>query len=146
MGTMIRCRGLRGATTAAANTPEAILEVTRELLSLLVARNDVAVEEIASVFFTVTDDLDAVHPALAARQLGWGEVALLCAREISVPGSVGRCVRVLLHVNTAKTQAGLRHVYLREATGLRPDFAGTEATSSVSRGDLAVANVMGGDA
>jgi chorismate mutase len=120
---MMRCRGIRGATTAAENSREAILAATRELLTLLVARNAVELEEIASVFFTVTDDMDAEHPALAARELGWREVALLCAREIPVPGSLGRCIRVLLHVNTDKTQSELRHVYLGEAMRLRPELA-----------------------
>jgi chorismate mutase len=140
----LRCRGLRGATTAAANTHEAILEATRELLGRIVASNDLAVEEIASIFFTVTDDLDAVHPALAARELGWGEVALLCAREIPVPNSVRRCVRVLLHVNTSKTQAELRHVYLREAISLRPDFAAT--AGATARPPAPTASVTGGEA
>lgn len=118
----MRCRGIRGATTTAANSREAILAATRELLETLVARNDVPVEEITSAFFTVTDDLDAEHPARAARQMGWDGVALLCAREIPVPGSVGRCIRVLLHVNTERTQAELRHIYLGDAARLRPDF------------------------
>jgi chorismate mutase len=125
---MMRCRGLRGATTTPANTREAILAATRELLETLVARNDVAVEDITSVFFTVTDDLDAVHPALAAREPGWEHVALLCAREIPVPDSLPRCIRVLLHVNTTKAQADLRHVYLREAARLRPEFADSPDT------------------
>ncbi len=120
---MMRCRGIRGATTASENSRESILDATRELLTLLVARNAVPIEEIASVFFTVTDDLDAEHPALAARELGWREVALLCAREIPVPGGLGRCIRVLLHVNTEKTQAELLHVYLGEAVRLRPEFS-----------------------
>jgi len=120
---MMRCRGIRGATTAAENSREAILAATRELLTLLVARNAVEQEEIASVFFTVTDDLDAGYPALAARELGWREVALLCAREIPVPGGLGRCIRVLLHVNTDKKQSELRHVYLGEAMRLRPELA-----------------------
>ena len=122
MSTM-RCRGIRGATTATENSREAILAATRELLTLLVARNGVELEEITSAFFTVTDDLDAEHPALAARELGWREVALLCAREIPVPGGLGRCIRVLLHVNTEKTQSELRHVYLGAAARLRPEFA-----------------------
>ncbi len=125
---MVVCRGIRGATTALANTREAILETTRELLEALVARNDLSPDAIASAFFTVTDDLDAVHPARAARQLGWDQVALLCAREIPVPGSVPRCVRVLLHVNTEKPPAALRHVYLHGAAALRPEFA-DEASS-----------------
>jgi chorismate mutase len=120
---MMRCRGIRGATTAAENSRGAILAATRELLTLLVARNAVEIDEIASVFFTVTDDLDAEHPALAARELGWRGVALLCAREIPVPGGLGRCIRVLLHVNTEKAQSELRHVYLGEAARLRPEFA-----------------------
>jgi prephenate dehydrogenase len=119
----MRCRGLRGATTTTANTPEAILAATRELLERLVQRNGLAVDDIASAFFTVTDDLDAAYPALAARQLGWSEVALLCAREIPVPGSVARCIRVLLHINTTLGPSDLRHVYLREAVSLRPGFA-----------------------
>ncbi len=119
----IRCRGIRGATTVAENSREAILAATRELLTLIAERNAIAVEEITSIFFTVTDDLDAEHPALAARQLGWIEVALLCAREIPVPGGLGRCVRVLLHVNTTRSQAEIRHVYLHEAIVLRPGWA-----------------------
>lgn len=121
----MRCRGLRGATTAADNSAAAILAATRELLERLVARNALDVADIASAFFTVTDDLDAAYPALAARELGWNEVALLCAREIPVPGSVARCIRVLLHINTTKGQADLRPVYLREAVALRPDVVDT---------------------
>ena len=121
----MRCRGLRGATTAADNSAAAILAATRELLERLVARNALDVADIASAFFTVTDDLDAAYPALAARELGWNEVALLCAREIPVPGSVARCIRVLLHINTTKGQADLRPVYLRDAVALRPDVVDT---------------------
>src|SRR5260370_10383346 len=116
---MMRCRGIRGATTGAENSRGAILAATRELLETLVARNDVPVEEITSAFFTVTDDLDAEHPARAARQMGWDGVALLCAREIPVPGSLDRCIRVLLHVNTERTQAELRHADLGGAAPLR---------------------------
>lgn len=118
-----RCRGIRGATTVAENSREAILTATRELLTLIAERNGIDVEEIGSIFFTLSDDLDAEHPALAARQLGWNDVALLCAREIPVPGSLPRCVRVLLHVNTTTSQKELRHVYLREAVVLRPGWA-----------------------
>ncbi|MFI5274952.1 MAG: chorismate mutase [Ktedonobacterales bacterium] len=120
---MLRCLGIRGATTASANTTSAILDATRELLTALLARNALATDAIASAFFTLTTDLDAVHPALAARQLGWQHVALLCAQEIPVPGSLPRCVRVLLHVNTELPASALRHVYLREAVVLRPEFA-----------------------
>ena len=121
--TSLRCSGLRGATTVTDNTREEILEATRELLTALVMRNQIDIEDITSIFFTVTEDLDAEHPALAARQLGWNELALLCSREIPVPGSLPRCVRVLLHVNTDKSPSELRHVYLREAASLRPGWA-----------------------
>jgi chorismate mutase len=119
----VRCRGIRGATTVHENTREAILAATRELLQLLIERNAIETEDIASIFFTVTPDLDAEHPALAARQLGWTNVALLCAQEIPVPGGLGRCVRILLHANTARTQAQIQHIYLREAVALRPKWA-----------------------
>lgn len=123
---MSRCRGIRGATTAEANTPEAILGATRELLERIIARNEIREEDVASAFFTVSDDLDAEYPALAARQLGWLDAALLCAREIPVRGqTVARCVRVLLHVNTERSAKEIRHVYLREAVALRPTRADT---------------------
>jgi len=108
----------------AANEREEMLSATRELLERIVARNGVEVEEIAAVYFTVSDDLDAEYPALAARQLGWTETALLCAREIPVPRqTVRRCIRVLMLVNTALSQREIRHVYLREAVALRPTRA-----------------------
>jgi len=117
-------RGIRGATTIVENTPEAILAGTRELLlALLQANPTVKPEDIASILFTMTEDLNAVHPALAARQLGWVDVPLMCAREIAVPGSVQRCVRVLIHWNTDMPQNAVRHVYLREAVTLRPEYA-----------------------
>ena len=143
----MRCRGLRGATTAADNSAEAILAATRELLERLVARNALDVADIASAFFTLTDDLDAAYPALAARALGWNEVALLCAREIPVPGSVVRCIRVLLHINTTKGQADLHPIYLREAVTLRPDVADTPPSATmpaVERVAILGLGLMGG--
>jgi len=134
----MRTRGVRGATTATANTREAICSATQELLRELVARNAIPIAEIGSAFFTVTDDLDAEYPALAAREIGWGLVPLLCAREIPVPGGLPRCIRVLLHVSTEKTQEQIRHIYLREAVVLRPAFAaGSDATSApvISQGE-----------
>jgi chorismate mutase len=134
---MAHCRGIRGATTAPANSREEMLRATGELLERMVARNGVAVEDIASVMFTVTEDLDAAYPALAARQLGWIDTALICAREIPVPDErVRRCIRVLMLVNTERTAAQMRHVYLREAVALRPDRGGlttedTEDTEDV---------------
>jgi chorismate mutase len=121
---MASCRGVRGATTADANEREAILEATRELLQRLVARNQLAAEDVAAAFFTVSDDLNAEYPALAARQLGWTETALMCAREIPVPTTrVQRCIRVLMLINTEKRASEIVHVYLREAVALRPSRA-----------------------
>lgn len=114
-------RGIRGATTALDNTREAILEATRELLQAIVTANQLQPEDIASVLFTTTSDLDAEYPARAARQLGWHDVPLLGAAEINVPGGLQRCIRVLLHVNTDKPASQIKHVYLREAQRLRPD-------------------------
>lgn len=117
-------RGIRGATVAAENSDIAILSATRELLEAIQAANpDLRSEDLASVFFTVTDDLDAVYPARAARQIGWNQVPLFCAREIPVPGSINRCIRVLLHWNTDLPQTAIQHVYLGEAIVLRPDLA-----------------------
>ena len=96
---------------------------TTELLQLMVRKNELRVEDIASAIFTVTGDLDAEFPAAAARQLGWDEVALMCMREIPVPHSLGKCIRVLLHVNTTRSSSELQHVYLRRAVNLRPEFA-----------------------
>jgi len=128
---LMRSRGVRGATTATANTREAICSATQEVLRRLIEANEIPIEEIGSAFFTVTDDLDAEYPALAAREMGWAFVPLLCAREIAVPGGLACCIRVLLHVNTEKTQEQIRHVYLREAVILRPNFAvGSEVMSA----------------
>ena len=116
------CRGIRGATTVETDSATAILAETRELLTRIVEANDVAIEDVASAFFTVTPDLTAAFPAQAARELGWQHVALLDAQEIPVPGSLPRCVRVLIHWNTETPQAEVRHVYLRSAASLRPDL------------------------
>jgi chorismate mutase len=117
----VRCRGIRGATTVEVDSADAILEATRELLSHIVEVNGLAADDVASALFTVTPDLAAAFPARAAREMGWRNVALLDAQEIPVPGSLPRCVRVLIHWNTVKTQAEVRHVYLRGAAALRPD-------------------------
>ncbi len=117
-------RGVRGATVAAENTKPAILEATRELLRAMLAANpSLRAEDVGSAIFTVTDDLDATYPALAARLEGWMEVPLLCGREIPVPGGLERCIRILLHWNTDLPQQAVRHVYLRQAEQLRPDLA-----------------------
>lgn len=116
------CRGIRGATTVEHNGREEILAATTELLQALVSSNELETDEIASAIFTVTGDLDAAFPAVAARNLGWAEVPLICAREIPVPGSLAKCIRVLLHVNTRRSAAEMQHVYLRRAASLRPEF------------------------
>jgi chorismate mutase len=121
---VLYCRGIRGATTVEQNSREAILEATRELLQQLIQKNDLRAEDIASAIFTVTADLDAVYPALAARSpaIGWRDVALMCAREVPVPGSLRKCIRVLLHVNTTRSNGQIQHIYLRDAVMLRPEF------------------------
>ena len=115
------CRGVRGATSADSNTSEDILKATRELLALMVRRNGIRPEDVASVIFSTTVDLDAEFPALAARQLGWFDAALFCCQELDVPGSLRRCVRILLHWNTDKPAEEIVHVYIKEAAGLRLD-------------------------
>ncbi|WP_420643721.1 chorismate mutase [Candidatus Leptofilum sp.] len=115
------CRGVRGAVTVKENSEEAILAATRELLQVLVKRNEMRPEDIASVYFTTTTDLNATYPALAARQLGWADVALMCGHEMDVPGGLPMCVRVLIHWNTSRSAKEIVHVYLREAQSLRPD-------------------------
>ena len=117
----VRCRGIRGATTVTENTSEAILEATREMLFIMIRANEIDPEEVASVYFTTTVDLTATYPALAARQLGWYDAALLCGHEMQVSGGLPRCIRVLVHWNTIKSSKEIIHVYLREAKSLRPD-------------------------
>jgi chorismate mutase len=115
------CRGVRGATTAEDNSAEEILRATRQLLAVMIRQNDIVEADVASAIFTTTTDLDAEFPALAARQLGWLNVALMCGHELDVPGSLRRCVRILLHWNTDKPPDEIIHVYIKEAAGLRPD-------------------------
>ena len=117
------CRGIRGATTVEQNDREEILSATTELLQLLIRTNELRAEDVASAIFTVTADLNAEFPALAARQLGWTEVALMCTQEIPVPNSLGKCIRILLHVNTTRSAAEIQHVYIRGAVNLRPNLA-----------------------
>ena len=119
----MRCRGVRGATTADANTREAILAATRQLLALMIRINGIEPQDVGSAIFSLTRDLDAEFPALAARQLGWLDVPLLCTYEVDVPGSLRRCVRVLMHWNTDKPQHEIHHVYVKDAVKLRPDLS-----------------------
>lgn len=115
-------RGVRGATTVVNNTKKEILQATTELLQAVVARNNIQVEDIVSILFTVTSDLNAEFPARAAREMGWTFVPVICAREIEVPGSLPRCIRILMHINTDRSQNEIVHVYLNEAVRLRTDL------------------------
>jgi chorismate mutase len=117
------CRGVRGATTVEHNNREEILTATRQLLALMVSRNGIDKQDVASAIFTTTVDLDAEFPALAARQLGWLDVPLLCGHELSVPGSLPHCIRVLVHWNTDRKQSEIEHIYIRDAVRLRPDLS-----------------------
>ena len=113
------CRGVRGATTVEENTTAEIIQATGELLERMVEANRIASEDIATAIFTTTPDLDATFPAQAARELGWQDVALLCTHEMTVPGSLDKCIRILLHWNTEKQAKEIVHVYLQEAESLR---------------------------
>jgi chorismate mutase len=120
MSTVVR--GIRGATSVERDDPVLIPAATEELLREIVRRNQVIPEDIASVLFTVTPDLTAEFPAVAARRMGWTLVPLLNFSEIDVPAGLPRCIRVLVHVNTMRRQDEIIHVYLRAARALRPDL------------------------
>ena len=120
-------RGIRGATTVAADEPDLILQATRELLEAILQENKgMTPEEVGSALFTVTDDLVSTFPAQGARQMGWGLVPMMCAREIPVPGSLRKVIRVLVHWNTETPQDEVTHVYLRDAVKLRPDLVAAQ--------------------
>jgi chorismate mutase len=113
------CRGIRGATVAEANTRDDILSATQELLRKMLAANYVDKQSVTCMFFSTTPDLNAEFPALAARQMGWTDTALMCSQEIAVPGSLERCIRIMVLVNTEKRAEDIRHVYIRGAETLR---------------------------
>ncbi|MFC6021572.1 chorismate mutase [Plantactinospora solaniradicis] len=116
-------RAIRGATQVEANERELILEATAELVTEVMTRNELMIDDVVSVIFTTTSDLTAEFPAAAARKLGFGEVPLLCAAEIDVPGALPRVVRLMAYVETERTRGEIRHVYLRGAIALRRDIA-----------------------
>lgn len=120
---MLACRGVRGATIAHENSVEAILAATRELLLTLVQANEIEIDDLACVLFSTSADLNAQFPALAARQLGWTDLAMLCNHEMEVPNSMQRCIRVLMLWNTERTPKEIVHCYLGEAAKLRPERA-----------------------
>ena len=115
-------RGVRGATCAIENSKSAIVETTKAMLLKIIEANDMQPDDIASAFFSTTRDLTAEFPAIAARQLGWKEVPLMCMHEMEVPNSLPLCVRVMVHWNTEKTAREIRHVYINGAERLRPDL------------------------
>jgi chorismate mutase len=124
-------RGIRGATTVGSNSRDEIIEAARELLQAMIDANGIDPEEVASAFFTTTPDLNAEFPAVAARQMGWTFVPLLCGHEMTVPGSLPLCLRILLHVNTEKGAHDVSHIYIRGARTLRPDL--NSSTHSTAR-------------
>ncbi len=121
------CRGVRGATVIEENTREAILAGTRELLQRMIDANGIDSDDVASAIFTTTRDLNAEFPAVAARQLGWCNQALLCGHEMAIPGALDSVVRILVHWNTTKSAEEIRHIYLNGAETLRPDHQHVEA-------------------
>lgn len=114
------CRGIRGATTVEANIREEVLAATRELLEQMIAANGVREEDVAFILFTTTSDIDAEFPAVAAREMGFSQTALMCGHEMNVPGGLPMCLRILLLFNTEKGADEIVHVYIRGAKGLRP--------------------------
>jgi chorismate mutase len=119
---MTICRGVRGAVPVRANTPTAILLAADTLLRLLIEKNGIHPDDVASVIFSTTTDINADYPAIAARKLGWRDVALLCSHEMDVPHGLQACLRILIHWNTDKSPQDIVHVYLEEAQSLRPDM------------------------
>ena len=116
-------RGIRGATAIDDDRPESVLEATRDLLTAILDANPtLQITDLASVFFSLTEDLCSVYPAQAARQLGWTHVPMICMQESPVPGGLPRCIRVLLHWNSDLPQESIQHVYLGAASRLRPDL------------------------
>jgi chorismate mutase len=115
-------RALRGATTVDEDTTEQISTRTRALVTAMLERNGVPKDDIISILFTATDDVHAMFPATAARDVGLGDVPLICARELDIVGGTPRCIRVLMHITTDKTRAELHHVYQEGARGLRDDL------------------------
>ncbi|MGM0471186.1 MAG: chorismate mutase [Bacillota bacterium] len=115
-----RVVAIRGAITVEENSEEEILSATKELLQKIVAENAITQDDIISMILSMTQDLNATFPARAAREMGWNDVALMCTNEIDVPGSLDKCIRVLIHLNS--NQEEIEHIYLRRATALRPDL------------------------
>lgn len=118
----MRLVGIRGAITVEKNTSEAIIEGTRELLQQMIEKNGLEDDQIISILFSTTDDLNADFPARAAREMGLVDTPLMCFKEINVPGSLTRCIRILMHAYTSRTKDEVKHLYLRKARFLRSDL------------------------
>jgi len=116
---MSKVRAIRGATTSPSNSSEEILAATAEMLDLIIKENSLEIDDIISAFFTTTQDLNAEFPPVAARKIGWVNVALMCSHEMKVPGALPKCIRVMVHVNTDKNPTDIVNIYLRDAVNLR---------------------------
>jgi len=115
-------RALRGATTCEADTPEEIAAATQELILLMLERNELEHDDVISVLFTTSTDLTSTFPATTAREIGFGDVPLICASEIAVPGAMAHCIRIMMHVYTTRSREEIHHIYLRNAQSLRDDL------------------------
>jgi chorismate mutase len=125
MNEQYKIGAIRGAITVSENSRQEILSAVAELLNKIVLENNLKKDDIISAIFTMTEDLNAEFPALAARiHLGWNDISMICTREIPVPGSLPKCIRVLIHINTLMDKRDIKHVYLRDAAVLRPDIKG----------------------
>jgi len=118
----MKVRGIRGAITVAEDTEEAIITATTELLDEIITANDLKQEDVASITFSMTPDLNSAFPAVAARELGWNDVALFCCQELAINDALKKCIRILIHYNTDESLAELDHIYLKQAKQLRPDL------------------------
>ncbi|AGB41354.1 monofunctional chorismate mutase, clade 1 [Halobacteroides halobius DSM 5150] len=118
----MKVRGIRGAITVEKNSSEQILSATQELLQELEETNDLKEDNVASVIFSMTPDLDQAFPAQAAREMGWNEVPLFCTQELAIEGALAKCIRILIHYNTEKALTEINHIYLKAAKELRPDL------------------------
>lgn len=122
MSEISKLRGVRGAISVDEDSKQSILEATGILLSQMAKDNAIDPDDVASILFTMTPDIQSTFPAEAARKLQWNHVPLICAQEVAVPGALAKCIRVLIHWNTTKTASQIKHVYLRKAESLRPDL------------------------
>ena len=131
-------RGIRGATTVDSDSAEEIIEATRELLTQLIETNDIHAEDIAGAWFTTTRDINSEFPAIAARQLGWTDVPLLCGHEMEVdasnPRSIPRCIRILVMLNSEQPASAMRFVYLRGAAAIKQDLDHLRSGAAASHG------------